>query len=144
MIEELTPQILMVSMLLIIVTAPILTLLLSVLLLWGYRRTVTRAMAASEGFCDSQVKGGTAEPSQLDDPTVKKRTTSPASSNLYQRAIQAPWHNALQTTIAVLASAFVFSAAAQIVYPLDLGLPGFFVGVWIYTWPAVPCICRAM
>ena len=50
MLEEVTPEVVGSSLLLIIFVTPILTLLLSALLLWGYRRAVARAMAASTAF----------------------------------------------------------------------------------------------
>ncbi len=137
MIEELTPQVLMSSMALIIVTVPILTLLLSVLLIWRYRRAVTRAMAVTGGFHASGAEAQHTELPQSDNPKVEGRTVGPCSRDLYRRAIRAPWHSAMRYGVAWLASALVFAVAAKFVYSFGLGLPGFFVGVWIYAWPAV-------
>ena len=66
MITELTPQVLMTSMALIIVVASLLTVLLCSFLLWRYRRAVTHAMAATSGFPFSANIHGRAEPSDLE------------------------------------------------------------------------------
>ncbi len=47
MIEEITPQIVGISLLLIIIVTPILTLVLSALLLWSYRRRISTRAALS-------------------------------------------------------------------------------------------------
>ena len=65
MIEGITPQIATVSLLLITVSAAMLTLLLSALLLWMYRRAVAREMAASR-----DVHASLAAPSESGGPRL--------------------------------------------------------------------------
>ena len=137
MIEELTPQILMMSMFLIIGVAPILTLLLCTLLLWRYRRAVKHAMEATVGFHGSGAEAPPAGSPPSGNPTIKDPTVRPRSRNLYQRAIRAPRHNAMRYSVAWLSSALVFALAAHFVYPSGLELPGFLNAVWIYLWPVV-------
>jgi len=132
MIEEITPQIVAVSLVLITFVTPIVTLLLSALLLWRYRRGVARAMAASAAFEASVPTTPTASLHAL--PAV---VDGPSASDLYQAAIAGPRHTALRYTIAGLAFAVVFAAAARFVYPIRIDLPGVLMGVWYYAWPIV-------
>jgi hypothetical protein len=134
MVEELTPQVATSSLFLIIICAPILTLILSMVLLVRYRRAVTRAMAAAGEFRASvTATPQTAGPSpyRLDDGTGHGRP------GLYRLATRAPWRSALQYAVAGLAFALVFALAARFVYPLRLDVPGFLIAVWIYAWPVV-------
>ena len=144
MIEELTPQVLMISMFLIIITAPTVTLLIAVLLLWKYRRAVAREMAVVGGFRDPAVEAArSAGSSQSGTPTDDDHDVALPGSDLYRRAVSAPWQHALQYAVAGVAFAHVFAVAAHFVYPHSLGLPGFLVAVWIYVWPvflALPLI----
>src|SRR5258705_2048363 len=138
MIEEITPQIVGISLLLIIIVTPILTLVLSALLVWSYRRAVARAMAASAAFAASvpaktPVASPPAAPSAVDGPGSPGRS----ASDLYEAAIAGPQHCALRYTITGLAFAVVFAAAARFVYPIRVDLPGVLMGVWIYAWPIV-------
>src|SRR5262245_23379159 len=132
MIEEITPQIVAVSLVLITFVTPIVTLLLSALLLWRYRRGVARAMAASAAFEASVPTTPTASLHAL--PAV---VDGPSASDLYQAAIAGPRHTALRYTIAGLAFAVVFAVAARFVYPIRTDLPGVLMGVWYYAWPIV-------
>ena len=133
MIEEITPQIVAISLFLITFVTPILTLLLSALLLWRYRRAVARAMAASAAF-EASVPATTPAASPHALPAA---VGGPSASDLYQAAIVGPRHCALRYTIAGLAFAVVFAAAARFVYPIRVDLPGVLMGVWIYAWPIV-------
>jgi hypothetical protein len=143
MIEEITPQIVAFSLFLVTLVTPILTLLLSALLLWRYRRAVARAMAASAAFEASVQAMSTAAsphalPAGVGGPrSAGPRFAGPSASNLYQMAIAGPWHCALRYAIAGLAFAAVFAAAARFVYPIRVDLPGVLMGVWIYAWPIV-------
>jgi hypothetical protein len=128
MIEELTPQIIAVSLFLIIVIAPILTLLLSALLLWGYRRAVTRAMGTASAFDASAPAAPAAPASPLPD-------VNPAE--LYRVAIGGPRHYVIRYVAAGLGFGATFALAARFAYPIRTDLPGFLVGVWIYAWPIV-------
>lgn len=143
MIEELTPQVLMSSMLLLILTASILTLLLSAFLLWLYQRKVTTKMASMGGY-DSSLSGDAIQASSQNAARKENpKNTGSEGSGLYRQAIRAPWRCALRLSVSGLLFALVFALAAHVVYPTGLKLPGFFIGVWIYTWPlmlALPLI----
>jgi hypothetical protein len=133
MIEEITPQIVASSLLLITFVTPILTLLLSALLLWRYRRAVARAMAASAAF-DASVPTMTPVASPHALPAA---VAGASASDLYDAAIAGPRHYALRYIIAGLAFAMVFVVAGRFVYPLRLDLPGMLLGLWIDAWPIV-------
>jgi hypothetical protein len=126
MIEEITPQIVAISLLLITLVTPILTLLLSALLLWQYRRAVARAMAASAAF-EASVPAMTATAPPHAPPTVAGGSSA---LDLYQAATAGPRYCALRYTIAGLAFAVVFAVAARFVYPIRTDLPGVLMGVW--------------
>jgi len=143
MFEELTPQVTMIWMMLITVTASILTFLLSALLLWKYRRSVTLAMTSTGSF-DARTSVGLADESlqSIGQKTDEKGIRSYVN-DLYRQAIRAPWFNAMRFSVSGLAFALVFAMAAQSVYPSGLAFPGFLIAVWIYTWPillALPLI----
>jgi hypothetical protein len=140
MIEELTPQVLMISMYLIIITAPAVTLLISMLLLWKYRRAVAYEMAAAGGFLEPAEEVRSAGSLQSGAPKADKHVNALRSSDFYRQAISAPWYTALQFAVSGLAFALVFAIAAHFVYPAGLGLPGFLIAVWIYAWP----VCLAL
>lgn len=137
MIEELTPQVLMISMFLIIIAVPLLTLLLAALLLWRYRRAVTRAMATAGGFHAAAAEVQPAGSSHSGRQQLDDHNLAACSNDLCRRVIVMPWWNALRYTVSGLAFALVFAGAAHFVYPHGLGLPGFVVAVWIYVWPVV-------
>jgi hypothetical protein len=124
MIEELTPEIVASSLFLISFIAPTLTLLLSALLLWAYRRAVARAMAASAAF-DASKPATTPASGSHQLPAGG----GPSSSDLYQAAITGPRRYALRYVVTGLAFAVVFAFASRFVYPIRLDLPGFLVGV---------------
>jgi hypothetical protein len=133
MIEELTPQIIASSLLLIIVIAPILTLLLSTLLLWGYRRAVARAMGTAGEF-EAWAPG---TPTEHAAPTPPPLAAVSDPTDLYRVAIGGPRHYLICYVVAGLAYAAIFALAARFAYPLRSDLPGFLIGVWIYAWPIV-------
>ena len=136
MIEELTPQVLMIAMFLVIVMVPALTLLLSAVLLHRYRRAVARAMGAASGLNDPAAARTTPITSQPVEAVLPERTGSSKPEDLLGRALSGPWRDALRYFIAGLAFALVLALAAHHVYPSGLGLPRFLIGVWIYLWPA--------
>jgi hypothetical protein len=138
MIEEITPQIVASSLILITFVTPILTLLLSALLLWRYRRAVARAMAASAAFAASvSAITPAASPHALPAAVGGPGSPGPSASDLYDAAIAGPRHYALRYTIAGLAFAVVFVVAGRFVYPFRIDLPGVLLGLWIYAWPIV-------
>src|SRR5437667_12311389 len=113
MLEEVTPEIVGLSLFLITLVTPVLTLVLSALLLWGYGRAVARAMATSA--FDASIAATM--------PPVASHATPAAvggltGSDLYQVAIAGPRHYALHYTLAGLAFAAVFAVAARFVYPI--------------------------
>lgn len=137
MIAELTPQIVTTSLLLIILTAPTLTLLLSAVLLWRYRRAVTRAMHATAAFHPSLRARGSHHRDAASGHS--------AGADTYRLARRGPWENALRHGVAGLAFALVFAVAARFVYPFRLDWAGFLIGIWVYLWPvvlAVPLIVQ--
>ena len=132
MIQELTPQLLMVAMLLIGVAVPIVAALLSVLLIWRYRVAVDRAMSATVGFARHVAKPA-AEGAVSDAPV-------PASDADRWQAMQrliadGPRHMASHYFAGAMAFALVFAVVAHWVYPHHLGVAGFLIAVWIYLWP---------
>jgi hypothetical protein len=131
-IEELTPQVVGTSVLLVLLTAPVVTLALSILLLWAYRRAVTQAMAASGGF-----EASAGEPDSTSaSPSHDRQAGEPRTADLYRQAVRVAWRNAARYLLAGFVFALAFATAAQFVFPFQLGLPGFVTGVWIYLWPA--------
>jgi hypothetical protein len=135
LIEALTPRILSSLLLLVLGLAAMLTLLLSALLLWFYRRAVTREMAASGDFATSEI--APPAPTRRDESDSGATPDGPA---LLSRARQGPWRLARRYALAGLALALVFAVAARFVYPDTLGLPGFAIAWWIYAWPVVPAL----
>jgi hypothetical protein len=130
---EVTPQVATSSLFLIILVAPILTLLLSAILLWRYRRAVMRAMVAPADFGGSGAPTPVHRESSLSQAETGGNHIDPA---LYETAMRAPWHVAARYIVAGLAFALVFALTARFVYPLRVDMPGLLIGVWIYAWPA--------
>src|SRR5262245_36639154 len=99
MIEEITPQFIAISLFVIVIVTPVLTLVLSALLLWAYRRAVMRAMARAGEFSVSA-------------PATTPLSQSPpgpagdlSGSDLYRMAIAGPRVYAARYVIAGLAFA---------------------------------------
>ena len=141
MIEELTPRVLMSMMILVIVVVPTLTLLLSTVLLYRYRRAVRRAMDVTSGFHDPTLVRETAINSRPVDDVVTERNGKSDAGDVCRGVFRTPWRNALRYLIAGLVFALVMALAAHQVYPSSLGVPGFgvpgfLIAVWIYLWPA--------
>jgi len=137
MIETLTPQLVGIALLLIALVAPVITLVFSLFLLWRYRVAVRRAMDASVGF-DA---GGDAAMV----PAAAAHGTGEVPQHLASRARRGGMHLLLRYALAGLALAAVLSTAAQQVFPLGLGVPGWLVGTWLYLWPlalSAPMIVR--
>ncbi|HYP69119.1 MAG TPA: hypothetical protein VEP67_12830 [Thiobacillaceae bacterium] len=136
MIEELTPQVLMIAMFLVIVVVPALTLPLSALLLHRYRKAVARAMGAASGFEEQAAGRESPIASHPVDAVLPEQSGSGKPDDLFRRALTGPWRDGLRYFIAGIAFAVVLALAAHHVYPSGLGMPGFLIGVWIYLWPA--------
>jgi len=132
MIEELTPQTLMSAMLLVNVLAPVLTLLLSAVMLRRYRRAVSRSMEANSGFDDDSSVH-----------TVSHRSSGPTGfqakdadgGGLYRQLVRAPWRGAARYATAGLGFALVYALAAHFAFPHALGTAGSLIAVWLYLWP---------
>ena len=137
MIEELTPQVLMTTLTLVILVSPSLTLVISALLMWRYRRALARAMA--EPSRTEALAAAAGETAAI--PAVAGEAPGGAAAirgaDLYRQAMQAPWRNAMCYASGGAAFALVLAGAATQVYPSGLGLPGFAIAVWIYAWPIV-------
>lgn len=134
MIEQLTPRVFSSLLLVVLGLTPLLTLLFSAILLWLYRRAVTRQMALAGG-CSEELDAALdpgVEPGGADAPHQR-----PAGVELYRQAVRRPWQALLRCAAAGLAFALVFAVAARFVYPFRLGAPGFLIAVWIYLWPVV-------
>jgi hypothetical protein len=134
MIQEITPQVVTSSLVLIILLAPVLTLVLSALLLWRYRRAVLRAMNVSGEFRRPAKNQPSLIPASAERAGVVGRRESADDA---RRALTAPSRDAIRHAVAGLAFALVFAVAARFVYPLRLDAPGFAIAVWIYMWPVI-------
>jgi hypothetical protein len=139
MIEELTPQILAIGLLAVLLVAPGLTLLLSALILWLYRRAVLRAMAATAGGVDVARSAGP------QPPMVVRRTE--AAIDVDRRLMRAPWRAAARYALAGAAFAVVMALAVGMAFPALRSASGFAVPLWITSWPVVMALaltaCRA-
>jgi phosphate/sulfate permease len=94
MIEELTPQVLMSTMVLVIVVSPCLTLAISALLIWLYRRAVARSMAETAGFDTTAAATESSGQSPSGTSGSKIRAADARVADLYRRAMLAPRYNA--------------------------------------------------
>lgn len=136
MIESLTPQIVSVSLLLVVAVAPPLTLIVSLLLLWRYRRVVQQTMADAGGAdADAGAVHGASLPPEPDGGS--REAALSASGHAFRRLRAGARRCAVRYALAGLAFALVFASAANTVFRLGLGLPGFCTGVWTYLWPAL-------
>ncbi|MEO8805111.1 MAG: hypothetical protein ABI433_03460 [Burkholderiaceae bacterium] len=134
MIEELTPLLLSVALVLVIVLASVLSLLGSVAVLSLYRHHVLRAMAASAGGVGFVVPPLVAI-GPAPTPTAARATAG--AGRLFDRALREPRIAALHGAIAGLVFALVLTVAAGLAVPemrtpYRLALLG-----WGYAWPIV-------
>ena len=139
MIEELTPQVLAISIVLILLSAPFVTAVISAICLWLYRRAVVRAMSATSQShpVRKPIADSSASDQAIQNPKVDTRQRTKCA---YHSALESPKRDALQHAIAVFIAAVPLSLAAQIVYPSGLGAIGVFIGVWVYSWASVPML----
>jgi hypothetical protein len=130
MIEELTPLLLSVALVLVIVLASALTLLGSVAVLWLYRRQVLRAMAASAGGAGFSVAPASAVSTALVAATA-------ANGLLFDRVLREPRIAALHGAVAGLVFVLVLTAAAGLAVP-EMRTPyRLALLAWGYAWPIV-------
>lgn len=137
MYEELTPRLLSTVVANVVIVTPVATLLLSALLLWLYRRTVSRHMLATGEFdegADETEAGGLSSNGETSDHRPSEEAT------LYRQVLRGPWSVALGYAFAGLAFALVFAVAWGFVHTNRHGVPGFLLGVWYYIWPLVPAL----
>ncbi|MYM62809.1 hypothetical protein [Pseudomaricurvus sp. HS19] len=132
MIEQVTPQLLSISLLLVMIASLPITALVSLLLLWRYRLAVTRSMHHRAGEAAS---GGM----EIAPPPAVIAGEFSRSDHL-RRALGAPRRDALIYVVAILVAALPLSLVAQSVFQTQLGVAGFVIGVAVYSWPAV-AIC---
>lgn len=134
MIESLTPEIVSASLALVVAIAPPLTLIVSLLLLWQYRRVVQQTMADAGGA----VVRPTDDALTPSEPGRSSCNVAPVAPRHAFRHLQAQaWRCAVRYVLAGVAFAVVFACAAEVVYRHGLGVPGFCTAVWTYLWPAV-------
>ncbi len=135
-IQELTPLLLSMQLLLVVCSAAVLTLLVSVILLRLYRRAVINQMDVNSGFNQKP------DDSPPVVAPIRNRFYDEHGDGVtfYQKAMRGPWHVVRHYAIAGLVYALVFSIAARFVYPFQLGIPGFLISIWIYLWPLVPAM----
>ena len=134
MIEELTPQLLGVALFLVIALSSGLTLLVSLLVLWLYRRSVLGAMRSSAHGAPAD----TAQPAvdaALRRPAVSRGAASAAQS--YLHAIREPWRVVLRCAVAGAVFALILALAFCLVYPAMLTPYRIALMVWGYAWPVV-------
>jgi hypothetical protein len=139
MIQEITPQIVSVALFLLMLAAPAVTLPVSSLLLWRYRRAVTRAMSARVAEVGSESEARAASPtppSDVSDPGVPSMPAVPAE-DLYRHLVRDPWRYALAHAVAGLGFALTMTFATFVVSSWPFRLAPLFFGVWISAWPIV-------
>ncbi|MDO9599094.1 MAG: hypothetical protein Q7J47_15365 [Azoarcus sp.] len=137
MIEEFTPQVLMITLTLVILVSPSLTLVISAALMWRYRRAVARAMAEPSGTESITAAADWAGGDPAAGWDAPDRAAGVHGADLYRHAMRAPWRNAMRYMAGGVAFALVLAGATTQVYPSGLGLSGFAIAVWIYAWPIV-------
>lgn len=132
MIEALTPQLLFLALMLVIALSSALTLLVSLLVLWRYRRRVLQAMAESAG-------GAAWSPGAGPVPAAPAPVLAggEASAAVFRHAMTAPWQAAGRDAVAGVAFALVMSAAVGLAFPLLRTPAGVAVYAWGYAWPVV-------
>lgn len=129
MIEELTPPIFAVALMLVLAFAPVLTLLLSALILWRYRRAVLRAMAASVSAAGAPVMLHT-RPATATRPAV-------SAGEIESRLVRGPRLAALRCGAAGASFALVIAIAVLAAFPPMRSAGGMLVPLWISGWPIV-------
>ena len=133
MIEALTPQLLMMALLLATALASLLTLVVAAAVLLAYRRRVVRAMATS---------AARTAPSDRPWPAPANRAAS-APVNAAD-AIAATRRAAGSVVVAGLAFAAVFAVAALLALPTLRSPVRGMLALWVCAWPIVPALLITM
>jgi hypothetical protein len=141
MIQELTPQVLSIALFLLMLVATAVTLPVSWLLLWRYRRAVTRAMSARVAEAGAPSDSGSRAaspppPSEVPDPGAPSMAAVPAE-DLYRHLVRDPWRYALTHAVAGLGFALTMTFATFVVSSWQFRLAPMSFGVWIASWPIV-------
>ena len=126
MIEALTPQLLMVGLLMATVLASLLTLLVAAVVLLAYRGRVLRAMAER------------AAPGPMSWPLPA--AGGGGVSAQAETAIAATRRAAWSVTAAGAAFALVFAVATVLAFPTLRSVGRFFLVLWVCAWPIVPAL----
>ena len=158
MVEELTPQIVSVGLLLLVLAAPALTAVLSAAMVWVYRRAVLRAMAATAGDIKVEPQAHIRPPPLPDvaeqaAPSIETGTDRSAvlrqtqadstiiaasrAALLYQQLRRAPWRGATRSAIAGAAFALAVALAAISAFPAMRAWSRFLLMMWAAAWPIV-------
>ena len=133
MIEEITPQIVIVTALFVIVVAPSVTLPLSALLLWRYRRAVIAAMSTRAADATE-----VAEPAA--EPVVHERRSRGGGrpvDELYREIVRTPWRYACRYAVAGLGFAMVMAISFSLVRNVRLASVFFLFWLVLCAWPIV-------
>lgn len=136
MIEELTPLVLAISMLLVITVSSSLSLLISTLVLVTYRHRVLDAMAQPAGDTPACEQNDT----QLASRTthlVLQPSPCPAGSALYGQVLRATRRDAWRTAVAGLAFALVIAIAAGLALAQLQTPVRFALSLWVCSWPTM-------
>ncbi|MGH8676088.1 MAG: hypothetical protein ACREVG_17510, partial [Burkholderiales bacterium] len=131
MIEELTPQVVSLALLLVVVVAPVLTLLASALLLTVYRRAVIRAMARVGGAGNDVAARAPAASADAAARPLRDDV------DLYTWALRAPWQEAGRNAVAGLAFALVIVLAASLASAIEPAPSKLTLAFCVCLWPTV-------
>lgn len=134
MIEELTPIVLAISMLVVIAVSAILSLLISTLVLTAYRRRVLGAMAQHAGDAPAP---------ESDDAKITDRAVNfagqlpahPTGATLYQRARQAARGAAWRIALGGFGFALVIAVATSLAFAELPTATLFVLALWGASWP---------
>ncbi|HXE40376.1 MAG TPA: hypothetical protein VN639_18085 [Azonexus sp.] len=129
MIEELTTQVLAISMIEVIAVSSILSLLISALVLAAYRRRVLGAMAQRAGDAPAPDRAESAVDFAGPLPAT------PTGAALYQRVLAAARQAAWRIVLGGLAFALVIAAAASLAFAELPTATLFVLMLWIASWP---------
>jgi hypothetical protein len=139
MIEELTPLVLAISMLLVIAVSSTLSLLLSSAVLAAYRRRVLGAMAQRAGGAPVPARSGAG-----DIDTAGQAPPQPAGAAAYRRILLAARGAAWRIALGGAASALVLASAACLAFGQPPTPTLFVLALWIACWPAGLALGLAM
>jgi hypothetical protein len=136
MIQEVTPQILFLALLLVTLLAPALTLVVSAVLLRRYRRAVARAMAAS-----AEEAGALSDPATSERPNPDARAVaSPARATetwLRRETLHGPLREAARYAVAGVAFAVTTALVYLVEFRFRFALLPLLVWCWLFAWPVV-------